>query len=117
MTETQPALAERLATRFGDKLARVQSALGEITIEVAAEHLLEVARALRDERELRFEQLIDLCGVDYLSYGQDEWETTRVSNGGFSRGVEGEGAGRFAWSAAVTPETEDRLEPPPILES
>lgn len=103
MTETQPALAERLATRFGDKLARVQSALGEITIEVAAEHLLEVARALRDERELRFEQLIDLCGVDYLSFGQDEWETTRVSNGGFSRGVEGEGAGRFAWSAAVTP--------------
>ena len=103
MTETQPALAERLATRFGDKLARVQSALGEITIEVAAEHLLEVARALRDERELRFEQLVDLCGVDYLSFGQDEWETTRVSNGGFSRGVEGEGAGRFAWSAAVTP--------------
>ena len=49
MTETQPALAERLATRFGDKLARVQSALGEVTIEVAAEHLLEDARALRDE--------------------------------------------------------------------
>ena len=36
MTETQPALAERLATRFGDKLARVQSALGEITIELVS---------------------------------------------------------------------------------
>ena len=103
MTETHPALAERLANRFGDKLARVGTALGEVTIEVAPEHLVEVARALRDERELRFEQLIDLCGIDYLGYGQDEWETTRVSNTGFSRGVEGEGPGRFAWTGAVTP--------------
>ena len=69
MTETHPALAERLASRFGDKLARVGTALGEVTIEVAPEHLVEVARALLDERELRFEQLIDLCGVDYLGYG------------------------------------------------
>ena len=79
MTETQPALAERLATRFGDKLARVQSALGEITIEVAAEHLLEVARALRDERELRFEQLIDLCGVDYSTYRDGEYDGLRYA--------------------------------------
>ena len=38
----------------------------------------------------------DLCGVDYLSYGSDEWDTD-VSAEGFSRGVEGKGAGRFAW--------------------
>ena len=42
-----------------------------------------------------FEQAVDLCGVDYLSYGQAEWDTTDVSSQGFSRGVEGYGPGRF----------------------
>ena len=41
-----------------------------------------------------FEQLIDVCGVDYLGYGSDEWDTD-VSSEGFSRGVEGRGPGRF----------------------
>jgi len=45
---------------------------GEITIEVSAEDYLDVARTLRDHPELRFEQLMDLCGVDYLTYGNGE---------------------------------------------
>jgi NADH-quinone oxidoreductase subunit C len=43
--------------------------LGEITVEVKAEEYLNVARTLRDHPELRFEQLMDLCGVDYAAYG------------------------------------------------
>jgi NADH-quinone oxidoreductase subunit C len=43
--------------------------LGEITVEVKAEAYLNVARTLRDHPELRFEQLMDLCGVDYAAYG------------------------------------------------
>ncbi len=52
---------------------------------------------MRDEPEFAFESVVDLCGVDYLSYGDDEWETTDVSSEGFSRGVEGQGPGRFSW--------------------
>ena len=74
------------------------------TIEVEVDAWLEVCRALRDEEEFCYEQLTDLCGVDYLSYGQSEWDTTGASTEGFGRGVEGMGPGRFDW--ADRPEAE-----------
>jgi NADH-quinone oxidoreductase subunit C len=99
MTDTQnTSLAARLAARFGDTLSLVVSAAGETTAELAAADLLSVATALRDEPEFRFEQLIDVCGVDYLGYGQDEWATETVTATGFSRGVEGQAMGRFSWA-------------------
>jgi NADH-quinone oxidoreductase subunit C len=97
MSDT-PALIEALTARFGDTLLAVGSDRGQFTIEVAADQTIDVMRALRDEKNFRFAQLIDLCGVDYLSYGQSEWETDAVTDGGFSRGVSGEGPGRFAWA-------------------
>src|SRR5690606_18494554 len=53
--------------------------LGEITIEVRAEDYLEVAGILRDAPALRFEQLIDLCGVDYVDYGEGAWQGARFA--------------------------------------
>ncbi len=108
MAEPENTLAEQLRARFGDKIAECivhdyEVATAEVTLVVAPEHLLDVARALRDEAPFRFEQLIDVCGVDYLSYGQVEWDTEDVSGEGFSRGVEGEGAGRFDWSHRPRP--------------
>jgi NADH-quinone oxidoreductase subunit C len=50
---------------------------GEVTITVPASHCLEVALALRDDPALKFEQLIDLCGVDYSSYRDQEWDGLR----------------------------------------
>ena len=94
------SLHDRLKARFGEKLLAVRDGAdlaGGPTLEVAAGDWLEVARALRDEPEFRYEQLIDVCGVDFLSYGDDEWDTSDVSSEGFSRGVEGQGAGRFNW--------------------
>ena len=91
-------LAQRIAARLGAKVISANESLGETTVEVLPENWLAVAQALRDDAEFHFEQLIDLCGVDYLSYGQAEWDTTDVSSTGFSRGVEGEGPGRFQWS-------------------
>jgi len=88
---------DRLKARFGDVVRGVRTAHGETTLEVASEAWRDVALALRDEAEFRFEVLIDTCGVDYLGYGDDEWETDTVSNEGFSRGVEGQGPGRFNW--------------------
>ena len=91
------SLAERLVARFGDVLAKVETRLGQTTIEVAAGDLLKVATALRDEPDFDFSLLVDICGVDYLGYGQNEWETTAASGTGFSRGVRGEASGRFDW--------------------
>ena len=91
------SLAERLAARFGDMLT-VSTQRNEITAELAAADLIAVATALRDEPGFRFSELIDLCGVDYLGYGQTEWDTETVSGTGFSRGVEGQAMGRFDWA-------------------
>jgi NADH-quinone oxidoreductase subunit C len=98
MTDTQSnSLVERLAARFGDLLA-VTVARNEATAELAASDLIAVATALRDEAPFRFSEAVDVCGVDYLGYGQTEWDTQTISGTGFSRGVEGEAMGRFTWA-------------------
>ena len=98
MNEAATSFADRLRERFAAQILRVIDSVDAPTVEVKAEHWLEVARALRDEAEFRFEQAVDLCGVDYLGFGDAEWDTSDVSGEGFSRGVEGFGPGRFKWS-------------------
>ena len=90
----EPAIAARLRERFPQAAVTVALPRGEVTLEVPHGAWFESALALRDE--LGFDQLIDLCGVDYLSYGSDEWDTT-VSSEGYSRGVEGKTTGRILW--------------------
>jgi NADH-quinone oxidoreductase subunit C len=90
MTDRQETFAAQLEERFGERLTRVPSACGELTYEVAKDDLLEVATALRNDSALGFEMLIDVCGVDYLTYGTDEWMTAEATGSGFSRGVERE---------------------------
>ncbi|MGO4503492.1 MULTISPECIES: NADH-quinone oxidoreductase subunit C [unclassified Dyella] len=98
MTDTSfNSLAERLSARFGEMLT-ISVVRNEVTAEVAAADLLAVATALRDEASFRFGVPIDVCGIDYLGYGQTEWDTETVSGTGFSRGVEGEAMGRFKWA-------------------
>jgi NADH-quinone oxidoreductase subunit C len=63
-------LTAALQSALGDRLSGVSTALGEATVVVKPEHLLDAAVALRDAPELKFEQLIDLCGVDYHGYGE-----------------------------------------------
>jgi NADH-quinone oxidoreductase subunit C len=110
MAEQVQSLVDRLHARFGAKVLAAAASHDHVTLEVAPEHWVEVARSLRDEAEFRFEQLIDLCGVDYLGYGQTEWDTENVSNEGFSRGVEGTGPGRFTWAGRPrTPGGEKRF--------
>lgn len=69
----QAALESALGARIG-KLVRDR---GEITVTVSAIDYLEAARTLRDHPELRFEQLIDLCGVDYAGWKDQPWEGPR----------------------------------------
>ena len=102
MTATDPvphsALAQLLQARLGARCARIDEARGQTTIEVLPENWFNVAMTLRDDPQLQFEQLMDLCGVDYLSWGETEWEGDEASWHGFSRGVEGAGPGRFDWA-------------------
>ena len=90
MTNRHETLAARLDERFGEQVTRIASNCGELTYEVGKDDLIAVATALRNEGEFGFEMLMDVCGVDYLSYGSDEWTTSSATGTGFSRGVERE---------------------------
>ena len=91
--------AGRLRARFTDAAVAVAEPRGEVLMEVPATAWHATCLALRDE--FGFEQLMDLSGIDYLGYGSDEWDTD-VSSEGFSRGVEGTGAGRCGWGESPT---------------
>ncbi|RPJ45715.1 MAG: NADH-quinone oxidoreductase subunit C [Betaproteobacteria bacterium] len=69
MTTRTENLNVALQTALGDKIVSVTAALGEVTVVVKAEDLLAACAILRDDPALHFEQLIDLCGVDYSEYG------------------------------------------------
>jgi NADH-quinone oxidoreductase subunit C len=72
-------LAERLGTRLGEAAADLRSALGELTLTVPASRYLQTARALREDASLGFEQLVDLCGLDYSTYADRPWEGRRFA--------------------------------------
>ncbi|MDN5848274.1 MAG: NADH-quinone oxidoreductase subunit C [Nitrococcus sp.] len=88
-------LAERVAQALRGWVSEVQVRHGELTLVVKPADLLPVMQELRDNEALRFEQLIDIAGVDYAAYGQDEWITEQASSTGFSRGVDGFTTGRL----------------------
>jgi NADH-quinone oxidoreductase subunit C len=73
-------LSERLKSALGDRLQRLVIALDEVTVVIKGEDHLSVARTLRDDGGgLAFEQMIDLCGVDYSSYGEGAWDGARYA--------------------------------------
>lgn len=70
-------LSETIAAVLGAKVQNLKVALGEITVTVAATDYLAAAMALRDSAGCQFEQLIDLCGVDYSEYRDGQYEGAR----------------------------------------
>jgi NADH-quinone oxidoreductase subunit C len=68
MTTRSDALRESVQAVLGDKIVALTEALGEVTLVVKAADLTAAMTALRDTAALRFEQLIDLCGMDYSAY-------------------------------------------------
>ena len=88
-TAAEPALAALLRERF-DGLDVSVSAAREVTMLVPRDRLLDVATTLRDDATFSFGTMIDLCGVDYLTYGHDEWKTRSATGSGYSRGVQRE---------------------------
>lgn len=80
------ALLENAKKSFADFIEDAVIAYNELTLEIKSNHLLDVAQILRDSPEFRFEMLMDLCGVDYSTYGVSEWVTKRATDTAFSRG-------------------------------
>jgi NADH-quinone oxidoreductase subunit C len=81
------SLSAAIKEKFPEWIQEVKTAYGEVTVNVIPEHLLELCTALRDQNEFQFNMLIDVCGVDYLHYGLDDWQTQSATATGFSRGV------------------------------
>jgi NADH-quinone oxidoreductase subunit C len=79
MTDLLVVLHERLEKVLGKKVSRIHVALGELTLVVRSEDYQEVTTTLRDDPTLNFEQLMDLCGVDYSEYGNATWEGPRFA--------------------------------------
>ncbi len=72
-------LVENLKAALGNAIVEITVALGEVTIVVKAQDYLSAGVTLRDDPRLRFEQCVDLCGMDYMNYGEAEWEGARFA--------------------------------------
>ena len=81
------AIAAAVEALLGERMQRLENPAGELGYAIAPADLVDCCRSLRDTEGLQFEMLMDLCGVDYLSYGRAEWETASATATGFSRGV------------------------------
>ena len=77
MTQRLDQLQAAIELRLADKLVNFKRERGEITLTVTAANYLAVADALRNDPTLKFEQLIDLCSLDYSSYRDQAWEGPR----------------------------------------
>ncbi len=80
-------LCARLEDRFSAIISGQEVIQNQVLLTVPTEHLLTLCTELRDQDEFHFEQLMDLCGVDFSTYGQADWKTGNATNTGFSRAV------------------------------
>ena len=79
MPDKIQTLATHVQTRFEGTLTSSVVSLNELTIEVASSDIHDVCLALRDETEFAFDTMIDICGVDYLEYGEGTWDGARFA--------------------------------------
>ncbi len=84
-------LAGALRNNLGESIVLVEHC-NQLTLTLPAEVLLMTCQTLKDNVSFAFDQLMDVCGVDYLDYGASEWSTKHATNRGFSRAVEPMGA-------------------------
>lgn len=74
---TAEQIADAVAAALGEKVKHVRVALGEVTVTVAAAHYHAAAVLLRDAPACKFEQLVDLCGLDYSEYKDGQYDGLR----------------------------------------
>ncbi|CAJ0739090.1 NAD(P)H-quinone oxidoreductase subunit J, chloroplastic [Ralstonia edaphis] len=79
MTDKLATLKAALEKALGNRVQRLTESIGELTLVVKAADYYDVMHTLRDDASLKFEQLIDLCGVDYADYGDGAWNGPRFA--------------------------------------
>ncbi len=79
MTTKLEILDAALRNALGAHVLSLETALSEVTLIVKAADYLSAMRVLRDHADLKFEELIDLCGVDYSTYGEGAWDGQRFA--------------------------------------
>jgi NADH-quinone oxidoreductase subunit C len=85
MASRAETLAAAVQAALGDRIVDIAAALGEVTLTIKAVDLIEAMTALRDRPQLRFEQLMDVCGVDYGSFGKAAWDGAPSEGGAGAR--------------------------------
>jgi NADH-quinone oxidoreductase subunit C len=81
------ALLEAINEILGTETQQVVEKYGELTVEINGDKILPVMRVLKEADQFLFTQLTDISVVDYLTYGQADWQTQKASSQGFSRAV------------------------------
>ena len=100
MSDASAALAARVTECLGER-AQVVDRHDQVTVEVSADNLIEVATTLRDDESLAFTMLMDLAAVDYSEFGKADWKTSEsATRTGYSRGVERGEHASSGWSGS-----------------
>lgn len=89
---TLTSLVEKIEAQLKDLYSSVAIAFDEVTIECTREQIKPLLTKLKNQKPFAFDELIDICAVDYLDYGSYDWETESATESGFSRGVEAQEA-------------------------
>ena len=88
----------------------IESEADILTLRVKKDYLLSIMNSLKTNEELLFNQLTDICGVDYSLFGKPEWNTKEVTSSGYSRGIKASSHGRIKFGETVDGlNTEDRF--------
>lgn len=81
-------LVDKINKELANLISEVKTAFGEVTVTCSPQQIKLLLTELRDMSVFSFDEMIDICGVDYLKYGIYDWETDSATECGFSRGVE-----------------------------
>ena len=102
LSKTLNQLHEQFCARFPGVFTQIVESHDELCIEVRASDILRVCQVLAADADFSFEQLIDLCGVDYSDFGKSEWSSDdKVCKGGYNRGVQSSSAGRLKFGDEI----------------
>ena len=79
----------------------IESEADILTLRVKKDYLLSIMNSLKTNEELLFNQLTDICGIDYSLFGKPEWKTKEVTSSGYSRGIKASSHGRIKFGETV----------------
>ena len=100
-------MLEALSSAFPGN-SSIEQSIDLVVMDVSHDQLLETALTLRDDPTLSFKQLSDLAGVDYATYGQDEWATDTENMASFSRAVNASSTGSLTFDSSLDLPQNDR---------